>query len=427
MLGGAALVSALSVPAALLLQALIAAAAWLDARRAVVPSVRRTVSGSTALNGLALVEIRLTGADGPVKVTDDLGPGLERLRAGDGFGYVDGSSSEGALVSEDALPIRYALALGRRGNLTLGAVHLRALGPWGLAWRGARIDLHDRIRVFPGAEAIERRKLPGLRPEVSRVGPRRTRRWAEGSEFESLREYRSGDDPRTIDWKASARRPEILVRNYQVERNQTVVLAIDAGRLMREQIGDRERLDHALSSALALATRALAHGDRIGLIVFDEQVRTVIPAGRVRIAALADAFANVQARPVEPNYPIAFATLRRTFKKRSLVVIFSDVIDGAASSALVRSVEGAAARHLPLVVALRNPELEAVAAERGAVRGMGGSSPYRRAAAEELLDVRERALQGMRRAGVQVVDAAPGTISAALLSKYSEIKGRGLL
>jgi uncharacterized protein (DUF58 family) len=388
----------------------------------VVPSAHRTVSGSTSLNGIARVEIRLSGARGPVRVTDDPGPGLERLPVGDGPDHVDGSAPAGALAPDDGRPVAYALALRQRGDLTLGPIHLRALGPWGLAWRSAGVDVHDRIRVFPGAEALERRKLPGLRPEVARVGPRRTRRWGEGSEFESLREYRSGDDPRTIDWKASARRPEIVVRNFQVERNQTVVLAIDAGRLMRERIGDRERLDHALSSALALATRALAHGDRLGLIVFDEQVRTVMPAGRVRLAALADAFVNVRARAVEPNYPIAFATLRRTFKKRSLVVLFSDVIDGAASRAMLRAVEGAAARHLPLVVALRNPDVDAVAAAKDDV-----SSPYRRAAAEELLDVRERALQGMRRAGVQVVDAAPGTVSAALLSKYAEIKGRGLL
>jgi uncharacterized protein (DUF58 family) len=416
---GASLLAALSVPAAVLVEVLIVAAALLDARRAVLPRVRRTVSGSTSLNGIARVEIRLSGARGPVRVTDDLGPGLERLPLGE---HLDASAPGGALVPDDTGPVAYALALRQRGDLTLGAVHLRARGPWGLAWRSGKVDVEDSIRVFPGAEALERRRLPGLRPEVARVGPRRTRRWGEGSEFESLREYRSGDDPRTIDWKASARRPEIVVRNYQVERNQTVVLAIDAGRLMREQIGDRERLDHALSSALVLATRVLAHGDRLGLIVFDEQVRSVVPAGRVRLATLADAFANVQARAVEPNYPIAFATLRRTFRKRSLVVLFSDVIDGSASRAMLRAVEGTAARHLPLIVALRNPDVEAVAAASDAA-----SSPYRRAAAEELLDVRERALQGMRRAGVQVVDAAPGTVSAALLSKYAEIKGRGLL
>jgi uncharacterized protein (DUF58 family) len=416
------LLSAVSVLAALVVQGVIVLAAVLDGRRAVLPAVRRTVSGSTALNGIAQVEIRIAGAPGPVRVTDDLGPGLERLPLR-GHGHVDGSAPEGALVESASLPVRYAVALRSRGDLLLGAVHVRALGPWGLAWRRATFDTRDRIRVFPGADELKRKRLPGLRPEIARVGTRRLRRFAEGSEFESLREYRSGDDPRTIDWKASARRPEILVRNYQVERNQTVVLAIDSGRLMRERIGDRERLDHALSSALVLAERALAHGDRVGLIAFDDQVRAVMPAGRARLATLANAFAGIQATPAEPNYPVAFASLRRTFKKRSLVVLFSDVIDGAASRAMVRAVEGAAARHLPLVVALRNPEVEAVAAARDA----GTAAPYRRAAAEELLEVRERALQGMRRAGVQVVDAAPGTVSAQLLAKYSEIKGRGLL
>jgi uncharacterized protein (DUF58 family) len=415
-------VSAFSVTAALLVQGVVVVLAWMDARRARLPDVRRTITGSTALNGIARVEIRLSGMRGPVRVTDDLGPGLERLPL-DGDGHVDGSPPQGALVEDASLPVRYAVALRRRGDLVLGAMHVRALGPWGLAWRRASFDAQDRIRVFPGADELKRKRLPGLRPEITRVGSRRLRRWAEGSEFESLREYRSGDDPRTIDWKASARRPDILVRNYQVERNQTVVLAVDTGRLMRERIGDRERLDHALSSALVLAERALAHGDRIGLIAFDDQVRTVMPAGRARLATLADAFAGIQASPAEPNYPIAFATLRRTFKKRSLVVLFSDVIDASASRALVRAVERAAARHLPLVVALRNPEVEAVAGSPGE----GASAPYRRAAAEELLDVRERALQSMRRSGVQVVDAAPGTVSAELLAKYSEIKGRGLL
>ena len=177
-----------------------------------------------------------------------------------------------------------------------------------------------------------------------------------------------------------------------------------------------------LSSALVLAERARTYGDRLGLLVFDDQVRMIMPASRVRLSTLADAFAGIESRLVEPNYPKAFATLRRTFKKRSLVLLFSDIIDGAASKALVQGLVGAAARHLPLVVAIRNPEVA-----RAAETGEGHLAPYRRAAAEELLDVRARALQGMRRAGVQTVDALPGAASAALLAKYSEIKGRGLL
>ncbi|MGD2044826.1 MAG: DUF58 domain-containing protein [Gemmatimonadota bacterium] len=417
------MISFWSVPAAILVQALVLAAAAFDRRRAVLPSVERVVRATGALHAVGGVELRVHGAEGPVRVTDDVGPGIERLPAARDGEEADASSPRGVTFGGDGSGIaRYRIALHRRGDLVLGAIHVRALGPLGLAWRDATYETEDRIRVQPGLEELKRRRLPGLRPELAAAGLRRLRRFGEGSEFESLREYQLGDDPRIVDWKASARRQELLVRNYQAERNQTVVLAIDAGRLMRERIGDRERLDHALAAALVLAERARSYGDRLGLIVFDDRVRTIMPAGRVRLATLADAFAMIESRTVEPNYPMAFATLRRTFRKRSLVLVFSDVIDDSASKALVQGLVGAAARHLPVAVAIRNPEVEAATQP-----AEGPSAPYRRAAAEELLEVRARALRSMRRAGVQTVDALPGAASEALLAKYAEIKGRGLL
>jgi uncharacterized protein (DUF58 family) len=126
---------------------------------------------------------------------------------------------------------------------------------------------------------------------------------------------------------------------------------------------------------------------------------------------------------VEPNYPIAFATLRRTFKKRSLIIVFSDIIDGSASRALVQGLVGTAARHLPVVVAIRNPDVDAAAAGQESEQ----IAPFRRAAAEELIEARAKALQTMRRAGVQTVDVLPGAACGAVLAKYAEIKGRGLL
>jgi uncharacterized protein (DUF58 family) len=382
--------------------------------------------GSWSLNAVVDVELRVTAAGGRVRVTDDLGPGLERLEVLPASGVLDGSAPSGVTFESDPDEVTtagYRVALRRRGDLKFGAIHLRSLGPWGLAWRQTVVEAEDRVRVQPGMDELRKERLPGLRLDPAAPGLRRIRRWGEGSEFESLREYRPGDDPRTVDWKASARRHELLVRQYQVERNQTVVLAIDAGRLMREWIGDRERLDYALSAALVLAERARAYGDRLGLLVFDDQVRLVMPAGRVRLATLADALAGVEARLVEPNYPIAFATLRRTFRKRSLVFVFSDIIDSAASRALVQGLVGTGARHLPVAVALRNPDVEAAAA------GTDGTeiAPFRRAAAEELLEARAKALQVMRRAGVQTVDVPPGSACGSVLAKYTEIKARGLL
>lgn len=421
----AALVSVVSVPAAGLAQMVIIVLAVYDHRRAATPTVRRRVRGSWALNAVGTVELCVDGAAGRIRITDDLGPGLERLPPLPTSPVLDGSTTEG--VTFESTPgqetnVGYRVALRRRGDLRFGAIHIRSLGPWGLAWRQTTLDTEDKVRVQPGIEELRQERLPALRPDLA-AGPRRTRRWGEGSEFESLREYRPGDDPRTVDWKASAKRPELLVRNYQVERNQNVVLAIDAGRLMREWIGDRERLDYALSSALVLAERARSYGDRVGLLVFDDQVRSVMPAGRVRLAALADALAGVEARLVEPNYPIAFATLRRTFKKRSLIIVFSDIIDGSASRALVQGLVGTAARHLPVVVAIRNPDVDAAAAGQESEQ----IAPFRRAAAEELIEARAKALQTMRRAGVQTVDVLPGAACGAVLAKYAEIKGRGLL
>lgn len=410
----------------MIVDGLVLALAFLDGRRAPRARVRRAVRGIQDLNAVLDVDIRVRcPADTTVRITDDPGPGLERLPPAEP-GALDGSATDGATFqasADETRRVAYRLALRRRGDRILGPIHVRTLGPWGLAWREVTVDVEERIRVQPGIERLKKERIPGLRPELAVPGLRQMRRYGEGSEFESLRTYQPGDDPRTVDWKATARRREPVVRKYQVERNQTVVLAIDAGRLMREWIGDRERLDHALAAALLVVERARSYGDRVGLLVFDEEVRLVVPAGPVKLATLADALAGVESRLVEPNYPIAFATLRRTFRKRSLVVVFSDLIDASASRALVRGLAGTARHHLPLAVTIRNPDVEDVA------RSPVGDEEevYRRAAAEELLDARARALQRMRKSGVQTVDARPGSAAEALVARYSEIKRRGLL
>ena len=134
-------------------------------------------------------------------------------------------------------------------------------------------------------------------------GGRRSRQWGEGREFESLRDYAEGDDPRIIDWKASARRRRFVVRNYEAERSPDIVLAIDAGRHMRERLEDRERVDFALAAGMMLATRARNFGDRIGAMVFDDRIRHVSPPRRADPGALARIFAGVETRPSNPTIP----------------------------------------------------------------------------------------------------------------------------
>ena len=232
-----------------------------------------------------------------------------------------------------------------------------------------------------------------------------------------------GDDTRRIDWKATARRGNLIVRQFEAERSQDVLLAIDAGRWMAERIGGRERLDHALAAALLLADTAAAQGDRVGIFVFADRIEHFLPPARASLPRLADVLGRVEARLREPNYPAAFAYLSRQLRRRSLLVLFTDVIDARTSAALLAHLGAAAHRHLVLAVTLHNTALDAAATapvhDEAAV--------FRRAAAEELLGARAQALATMQRAGVLVADVDPQNATPAVVNRYLEVKRRGLL
>ncbi|HEX6937951.1 MAG TPA: DUF58 domain-containing protein [Longimicrobiales bacterium] len=420
LLGLAAPLFLLGDAVALAADALILTAAAADA--ALAPGRRRLVLTRRAPRWLALgsvaeIEIEATNATGRavrLRATDDLPPGLAR----EGPDILEWRVAPGRRAA-----VTYRVRAAERGAMTLGPVHVRAAGPLGLVWRQCRFPLADEVNVLPGILDVRRHRLLGLQRQLALAGVRTVRRRSERGEFESLREYVRGDDPRTIDWKATARRGAPMVRRYQAERSQNVLLAIDAGRLMTERIAGRERLDHALAAALLLADVAAAYGDRVGFLVFGGRVEQYRAPSRLPISRLAEAFGRVRARLVESNYPAAFAYLARRLRRRSLVVLFSDVIDARASAALIAHVSRAAARHLPLVVALRNPELDA-AAVAGAHAEAG---VFHRIAAEELLQARAAALAGMRRAGALVADALPDEAIHVVVNRYLEVKREGLL
>lgn len=349
-----------------------------------------------------------------VRVTDD----LPELLAREG-----GDVREVVVPAEGRETVLWRLRADRRGDAELGDVHLRVRGPLGLAWRQRRVARNDAVRVVPGVREVRQYRLLGLRNRLREAGFRAARQRGEGGSFESLREYVRGDDPRTLDWKATARRGSYIVRQYEVERRQNVLLAIDAGRLMTQRVGSRERIDYALTAALLLADVAAMHGDNVGLLVFADRVEQYIPPARASLARLSDALSEVHAKVVEPNYPAAFTYLATQLRRRSLLVLFTDVVDSTASAALVAHLGRSALRHLPIAVALRNPDLEAAAA----LAATDEAGVFRRAAAEELLQARSAALAAMQRSGVLVADARPQDAVPAVVNRYLDVKRRGLL
>jgi uncharacterized protein (DUF58 family) len=384
--------------------------------RGALPSVSRNVPTRIPLGGSVEVAVELrdtTGTERRVRWTDDPGPGLER----DGPDVLDAVVPARGGVSQE-----YCLSGRERGATHIGAVHVRVLGRLGLLWRQARIPLRDGVTVQPGLKELHRQRLLALRQRTG-AGMRRTRDIGEGREFERLREYTRGDDPRRIDWKATGRRGELIVREYEAERSQSIVLAIDAGRLMTERFDDRERLDHALAAALVLADTAAVRGDAAGVLLFADRVQAFLPPARNPLSRIADVLVTVEARRVEPDYPAAFRYLGRQLRRRSLVVLFTDVIDPRSSSVLLEQLAVSARRHLPLIVAMRNTELE-LAAHAGVDRA---GEVFRRAAAEELMQARTVALAGVRRQGVLVADVRPDAAIGEVVSRYLEVKRRGLL
>ena len=313
----------------------------------------------------------------------------------------------------------------RRGKALGGTLYLRALGPLGLIWRQGKRALPWAVTVYPSLRSAALKALPGQAQRRREAGFRALRRIGEGRSFESLKEWVPGEETRSIDWKATARRGKLMARQYEDERRQQVMLVLDAGRLLTAEIDGRARLEAAIDAALELAHSAVAHDDNVGLMVFADTVLAYVAPvrGKRALRLVLDALAGVEGRLVEPNYPAAFSYLAARTRKRALTVVFTDVIDRTASEALVAQAGSLRPRHLPVAVTLRDPSLERLAVARPA----DSAAAYERAAAEELLEARAAALAELRGRGVLVLDVPPDGAARAVVAQYEKLKRRAVL
>jgi len=295
----------------------------------------------------------------------------------------------------------------------------------GLVRHRVRLEGARPIRILPDLTALENADDLSLRGRSIDAGLRRLRRRGAGTEFESLREYNAGDAFRDIDWKATARRGRVMVAQYEVERSQQVIVAIDAGRLMAARLGDRRKLDYAVAAALGIAGLARRAADRVGVHAFAATtLATVRPAaGPAAAAAIVEALADVEPQFDESDYERAALELERTYRKRSLIVVFTDLFDPVASAGVLAALGLLVRRHLVLVVLMNDAALaDALAAQPRDV-----ASAYRAALATSLAAERERAVAVLRGRGMLVVDVPARDLRLATLDAYLEIKTRGLL
>src|SRR6185295_5122358 len=401
--------------------ALIALAIF-DARRSRLPKgvrITREFSGRFAVGAETEVHLNVQNAQPhaiSLVLKDEYPPQMKLSDLREAKLQVDGQRSA-ALV--------YGLTPPNRGRFEFGQIVVRFLSRFNLVWCETRIGEPTSVKVYPNMRRAREAELKALGARSLVASHRKTSWRGEGREFESLRDYVRGDELRHISWSATARRGKLTTRQYQVERDQTILIAIDGGRLMTARIEQETKLDSAVHAALALMSAAARAGDNAGLLVFGRKIKAFLPPsrGHDHMDAALEALYSVEPEMIEPSYSHAFEYIAANTKRRSLVIVITDLVDEEGSKELLTSLRLLRPRHLPLVVTIADRDLRAVVSNVPET----ARDLFTQSVAEEIMYLREAALRLVESQGGLALDVTAAALAPAILEKYLQVKERGLL
>jgi uncharacterized protein (DUF58 family) len=322
-----------------------------------------------------------------------------------------------------AAELRYHVTPVQRGDYQWNDTNLRYRSTLGTFVRQARYPTAAAVRVYPNVLDVRKYDLLARKGLLTELGLRNARVFGSGTEFERLRDYTPDDEFRRINWRATARRNKLTAIEYETERSQHVVL--DTGRLMRPPIGDIQKLDYAVNAALLTSYVATLRGDQVGMMTFADDVGVYLAPqkGRGQFYTMLELLYNIQSQPVEADYRRGLGYLSVKNKRRSLIVVFSDLVTLDAAQPLIAYMGRLAKHHLPLLVIMNDPNITRIAARQPE----SSTDAYQRAVAEQLLDERRIILDTLNRAGVLTLDVPADKLSVAVINKYLELKTRGVL
>ncbi len=329
------------------------------------------------------------------------------------------------IAAQTSAEMSYGLTPPKRGNYQFGQTAVRYLSRLGLVWCQTNLGEAEAIKVYPNIRRAREAELKALGASSYLAVQRKAVRRGEGREFESMRDYVRGDELRHISWTATARRSKLITRQYQIERDQTILIAIDAGRLMTGRIEDETKFDKAIHASLALMSMAARGGDNAGILVFGRKVRKYLPPQRgvQHFDAILEALHDLEPELIEPSYARAFQFISANLKKRALVVILTDLVDKESSKELLSSLRLLRPRHLPLVATIGDKDLNLTVSRVPAdLKEM-----FTQSAAEEIIHQREAALRLVETQGGLALDVNASNLAPRLLETYLKVKERGLL
>jgi uncharacterized protein (DUF58 family) len=340
--------------------------------------------------------------------------------------------------------LRYRVEPQERGDWETGWLYVRYRSSLGLIERWARAPLTQAVRVYPALRTGEEQQIFLARSRQIDLQLRRAAQRGLGRDFESLREYREGDDLRDICWTATARRGSPITRQYQTERSQPVWIVLDCGRLMRSRVAlasvssarpvlpvarpggcVHSKLDHACTTAVALAQLALFSGDRVGLLAYGQGIeQRVLPGrGAAHLRQLIESLAQVHAESGEADHLRATAVLNRLQPRRSLILWVTDLAETAMRPEVIDGAVQLLRRHVLLFVAMAQPEVESIAQ----ARPRNVEEMFRAAAAQEMAGRRELLLARLRDQGALTLDLNPEALTSSVLNQYLMVKERAMV
>ncbi|WP_327142985.1 DUF58 domain-containing protein [Nocardia sp. NBC_01327] len=409
----------------------------------VLPSWAGVLLATALLGALVLADLLLLGSPGALQLsraaltTVRTGRGIEveliALNTGDrtlrGTLWDDWPASAQPrnhahtlnLPSNTRIRLHTELTPEYRGDRVAGPVTVRLLGPLGLAGRQLRRDVPARLRALPPFRS-EKLLVSKVAQLQHLEGRNTTNRRGQGTEFDSFREYVAGDDVRTIDWRATARANDVLVRTWRPERNRHVVMLLDTGRVSAGRVGDGTRLDATIEAALLLGGLAAAGGDSVDLLAYDRILRAEVRGvgGKRLQLKLMHALAGITPQLVDTDYQGLLRTTLQRARRRSLVVWFTHLDAATVQEGLLPVLPVLARRHRVLIVSVTDPDVAAAAAHRSTLDDL-----YTAAAAENILTEHAIARETLRRTGVRVITESPDKLPAALADEYLELKQTG--
>jgi uncharacterized protein (DUF58 family) len=399
---------------------------WFSLPRASALVVKREWHSSLSIRVASEVSVAVTNppnrsmkGDLRISLMDELAPSpWHRLTWLDLVVPAQATQSVTRSVTQKFIP-------GERGDTQLGRVYLRYHSALNMAERWAVADLQQTVRVYPNFEHASKHSIYLARSRQIELQMRLMRLRGSGSDFESLRDYREGDEIRNICWTATARRGKAVAKTFQVERSQAVWLVLDCGRLMRTRSEGYSKLDRAVDAALVLSQLALYSGDRVGLLAYGRALnQRVLPnRGAAQLRHLVEQLAVVRTEAPEADHIRAAATLLSLQKQRGLVIWITDLAETAMTPEVIDAAGQLLSRHLVIFIVIAQPEVK----RQAAITPDNPQQMYETVAAQEMVFRRELLLGRLREHGALCLEVAPHELSAAVLNQYLSVKERNLV